>query len=134
MSGKLHRKPCRLDVIQDLEAKAREAHWRVLELSIICGVSRRTLDAWFRTRRGCTPKQWLRQQQTKFAAELLREGFPLKQVSSELGFAHPQHFMRAFKKATGLSPKAWLARAKSCDASGGGGEVTRLRVLVGKFH
>lgn len=64
-------KHCKLDAIEDWLEKARSARWRVSKLAVLSGVSVRALNDWFATHRGCTPKQWLEQQQQITAAGLV---------------------------------------------------------------
>ena len=42
---------------------------------------------------------------------------PIKSVAQACGFAHPNSFSRAFKRATGLSPQQFRQRAQSQAAS-----------------
>lgn len=39
--------------------------------------------------------------------EILEPGKSINEIAYELGFKHPQHFSRMFKKNTGLSPNAY---------------------------
>jgi AraC-like DNA-binding protein len=39
--------------------------------------------------------------------KIYEPGKSISEIAYELGFKHPQHFTRMFKKATGLSPNEY---------------------------
>ena len=43
------------------------------------------------------------------ARQLLLEGRALKEISADLGYSHPQHFSRTFKRYHGCSPTEFMA-------------------------
>src|SRR6185437_6711921 len=91
---------------------ASQAIWSVANLAKLCGVSERTLETHFRQNMGRTPKSWLSEHRQKLAAALLREGCLVKEVATQLGYKHPTHFSREFRKYWG-SPPTRMARGCS---------------------
>lgn len=66
----------------------------------------------FKANFGCTPLAFQQQQRLKKAAELIKTGMQITQVSFELGFISSSHFSRIFKRFYGLSPKTYQHRHK----------------------
>jgi AraC-like DNA-binding protein len=93
-----------LDRIQWRPELAREVNWSVTILARKCGVSVRILELYFHKTRGMTPKAWLAEQRQKQAMELLARGKSVKEVASELGYKHAQHFSRTVKRFSGRYP------------------------------
>jgi AraC-like DNA-binding protein len=91
----LHRLEQRLARPLDLEALAREL-----------GVSRRTLSARCRAICGTSPARLLARLRLERARALLHEtGLPVKAVAVRCGFANPNHFSTAFRRAFGRPPR-----------------------------
>ena len=66
----------------------------------------------FKLQFGCTPLAFQQQQRLKKAAELIKTGMQITQVSFELGFISSSHFSRIFKRFYGISPKSYQHRHK----------------------
>lgn len=64
---------------------------------------------------GATPMRFLRQMRQERAKEMLvRTSLPIAAVSHRLGFSDAAHFITAFKRGTGLTPRAYrLASTRS---------------------
>lgn len=79
-------------------------------LADIACVSKTHLAHLFRTRLGTSPLRFLHQVRVDTAKRLLGTSIiPVHEVAAQVGFADPLYFSRAFKRATGLSPKAYRA-------------------------
>ena len=83
---------------------ARETHYGVDELARAVGVSRRQLERHYCRSFGVSPKAWLDALRMADARRLLGQGKLVKEVALDLGFKHPQHFSRAFKRMVASSP------------------------------
>lgn len=83
---------------------AREGEYRVATLCDQIGISERHLRRVFEDGIGIAPKDWLRQERMVAARSLLREGSPIKEVSSDLGFSNPKMFSREFQVYHGVTP------------------------------
>ena len=110
-------KDCRISKT-DLE-KVYHAHALVLErlgdplslstLSLLCGLNEFKLKKYFKLVFGTTVFGMIQEERLKAARYLIREGEKnISQIAYELGYAHPQHFHRAFKKRFGLTPSELL--------------------------
>jgi transcriptional regulator GlxA family with amidase domain len=42
---------------------------------------------------------------------LLHSALPVREIAQRVGYAYPWHFTRAFRQATGLSPREFRRRA-----------------------
>jgi AraC-like DNA-binding protein len=94
----------RLSQIRDWDQRVEDAGFSVSILSIRCGVSRRHFLRFIRDSFGVPPHHWMLQIRMQHAAALLRQGFYVKEVSSQLGFKQVAHFCREFKRYYGVSP------------------------------
>ncbi len=83
---------------------AREQEYKTASLCAFIGVSERHLRRVFEEGLGISPKDWLRQERMVAARSLLREGLPIKEVSSDLGFTTPKMFSRDFQTFHGVKP------------------------------
>lgn len=79
------------------------------ELAAHCGVRISTLANSFKQRTGVPPLQYHARRRIDRAREMLRSGrYSVARVAELLAFADPAHFSRAFKRATGTPPSAYL--------------------------
>ncbi len=83
---------------------AREGEYRMASLCDRIGVSERHLRRVFEEGLGIAPKEWLRQERMVAARALLREGSPIKEIASDLGFTNPKVFSRDFQLFHGVKP------------------------------
>lgn len=88
-------------------------NWHLDELAKSCAMSRTTFAEHFRQQAGVAPITYLTQWRIRLAERALSESSePISVVAQTLGYASDSAFSNAFKRETGLSPKAWrLARA-----------------------
>jgi AraC family transcriptional regulator len=62
----------------------------------------------FKQSTGLTPYQYVLQQRIERAKQLLRQGNrAIADVALECGFTSQSNFTRAFRRATGMTPKAY---------------------------
>ncbi|MEU4482484.1 AraC family transcriptional regulator [Micromonospora sp. NPDC023966] len=105
---------------------ARPAHaWTVAELARAVAVSRSTLAARFKQVIGKGPLEYLTAWRIELAADRIRRGEETNAtIAREVGYGSESAFSVAFKRATGLSPRAYRAAlARS--------EQGRTRALAG---
>ena len=93
---------------------ANPAHgWHLEDLAKSCAMSRTTFAQYFRTVSGMTPVAYLTQWRMRLAEKALRErGDQIAIVARSLGYTSESAFSNAFKRETGLSPKAWRTAAR----------------------
>ncbi|HOM16208.1 MAG TPA: substrate-binding domain-containing protein [Thermoguttaceae bacterium] len=71
-------------------------------------MSRAALEPRIKAVLGRTVAQEIRHRQIERVKELLREtDMPLKQIALQTGFRYPEYMMRAFRQATGMTPKQY---------------------------
>jgi len=101
----------RLDAITDSDWKerAKVARYRVSPLACGAKTSRQLLRVFFLLHFHMPPKKWLDQQMLRDALLLLHNGDLIKQVHERLGFSHPNHLARAFRRVFGRNPGACRA-------------------------
>ena len=104
MSNRLHH-------IQNWPELARQANWSVTLLAKHCRVSVRTLENYFRENLGVCPLAWLFERRQQLALELLKDGSSVKETAIVLGYEHPTHFSRDFRRQWGCSPGGFARRS-----------------------
>ena len=88
--------------------------WTLEALARESGVSRSVLAERFTHLLGQPPMQYLARWRMQVAARLLADGAAkVSAVAMEVGYESEAAFSRAFKKAAGVPPAAWRARAAS---------------------
>lgn len=88
--------------------------WHLDELAKACAMSRTVFAQHFRETAGMTPIAYLTQWRMRLAEQALSEaGEQVAEVAQSLGYASVSAFSNAFKRETGLSPKAWRQTAIS---------------------
>ncbi|HUD90342.1 AraC family transcriptional regulator [Sphingobium sp.] len=84
----------------------------VAELAELCGISPRHLHRQFIALTGKTVSTYIEAHRIEEAkSHLAQPDLPMKQVAQQAGFAHANSFARAFRRATGLSPREYRQRA-----------------------
>ncbi len=63
----------------------------------------------FKEEFGLTYKAYLTKKKMEIACRMLSDGYPIKQVSYELGFYDEFHFSKVFKKTHGICPSRYLS-------------------------
>lgn len=92
--------------------------WPLERMAACAGMSRTAFANAFRERVGQTPADYLSHWRMALAQSRLREGYPIKLLAEELGYATPSALSRVFTARVGLSPREWLAKAVSVASQG----------------
>ena len=95
---------------------ARRADYNAHNMSRRLGISARQLRRYTQSFFRRSPQDWLDEQRLRLAANLLKQGQPVKKVAYRLGFKQVSHFSRKFKGFQGVSPKAFLADGRAAPA------------------
>lgn len=78
------------------------------QLAGLAGLSTFAFIRGFSKRHGATPMRYMRQLRLEKAKDmLLRTSLPIASVSQRLGFSDSAHFIAAFKRAAGVTPRAF---------------------------
>lgn len=93
-----------------LPAIARESRFNATELCTRLGVSERHLRRLFEDGLGLGAKEWLRRERMVVARNFLREGTPIKEVATQLGFANYKNLNREFLAFYDVTPSDYQRR------------------------
>lgn len=85
--------------------------WSLQSLAQVACMSRAAFTERFREVMGIPPGEYLTRWRIGVGSRLLRQGMPIKQVSSRTGYTSPSTFTRAFTSMMGASPREWLKQA-----------------------
>jgi AraC family transcriptional activator of pyochelin receptor len=81
----------------------------LMELSRVCGLNEFKLKKYFREIHGNSVFGFLQEERLKLAKQWIYQGEKnISTIAYELGYSHPQHFQRTFKKRFGVTPKSLL--------------------------
>ncbi len=80
------------------------------ELAQLCDISVRQLTRGFRTSRGCSIQDYIRQARIEAAKHRLGTNESLKSIATSLGFCGQSTFTCAFRRATGVTPRDFRQR------------------------
>lgn len=91
----------------------------IADIARECNLSRGYFIRAFSKSTGRTPHQWLLEQRTEQARQLVeRTAMTLSEIAAQCGFADQSHLSRVFLKLVGVSPGAWRRHAlRAPDAS-----------------
>ena len=81
--------------------------WHLEDLAARAGMSRARFAARFKQVVGIAPGEYLTRWRISLAQHLLQQGWPVKEVAGEVGYASPAALGRVFATRTGATPKAW---------------------------
>lgn len=81
--------------------------WSLDTMAATAGMSRARFAAHFNQTVGVPPGDYLTGWRMGVARHLLRKGFAVKQVASQVGYASPGAFGRVFQKRVGATPSQW---------------------------
>jgi len=82
--------------------------WQLASLAREACMSRARFTEHFRNVVGVPPGEYLTRWRIGVAQDLLRQGMPVKVVSSQAGYTSAPAFTRAFTAMVGASPRQWL--------------------------
>ena len=78
------------------------------QIADACGVSRAAVARLFKAELGRSPGAEILRQRLDLARRLLRGGsLSVAEIAFRTGFCNPAYFTNTFRRATGLSPRAW---------------------------
>ena len=87
---------------------------RLTDIARDAGVHAVHLARAFRECFGCTPGEYVRQRRIDHAShELSASVRSIAEIALDAGFASPSHFATAFRRATGMTPRAYRAHARA---------------------
>lgn len=93
---------------------------RMERLVAYMGYSRSRLFELFKAQTGLSPADWLARYRIKEARRLLKaSAAPVAKIARACGYASPQYFNAAFRRATGLTPSQWRAAPAETAATDG---------------
>jgi len=88
-----------------------QERWTLPALASLAGMSRAAFADHFHDVVGSPPATYLARWRIALGCRLLREGLPVKLVSSQAGYTSPSTFTRAFTAQMGVAPRDWLRQA-----------------------
>ena len=94
----------RLDVITDLESRARRVGYRVDALARDCGVDPRHLRRYLREKLKEPPRAWLSKLRLEESPHDLQKGKLVKETAAKACYNHQGNFTRRFKRHFGKNP------------------------------
>lgn len=99
----------RITQLMEAQHLYKNTDLKVNDVANAIGVHRNSVSACINAQKGCSFNQFVNEYRLEHAKKLLRENSDIKisSVSLESGFATERSFFRAFKAATGTSPKEW---------------------------
>ena len=82
--------------------------WHVSDLATSVRLSRSRFCCLFKSEVGLAPTRYLKNVRMEKASRLLERSFlPVKEIGAMVGYNDSTHFMRDFKKASGLTPSQY---------------------------
>ena len=87
---------------------------RAAPLASALGLSQDRLEKRFRRAVGTTPKRLASILRLRRAVEAYRAGETLTRTAADAGYFDQSHFNRAFRAATGLTPRAFFGAGEHC--------------------
>jgi len=95
------------------ECFARRSPPRVDELALRVGMHPVTLRRRVKQLFGVTACRYLKEQQVRFACELLQGGIPVAEIVRHAGFGNARSFFRAFRRELRQTPRAYQGEFES---------------------
>ena len=112
-----HFRSSKLERIRDWSELAERARFDIRQLAVLCQVSVRQLERFFKHSFHVAPEPWLKHLRLQEAQALLRRGIGVKEVAYAVGFKQVSHFCREFKRTTGATPSVWASPRQSVSRS-----------------
>ena len=105
----------RINELMELEKPYLNSELKVNDIANVFHVHRNDISACINSLTGCTFAQYVNRYRIDYAKNLMRQE-PNKKISQiwiESGFGSEQTFFKAFRAATGMSPKEWMVQKQS---------------------
>lgn len=106
----------KLEFIKDWESRARRAGYDLSKLAVICDVSERRLQQFFRQKWGFSPDLWLRRLRLIDIVHRLPDDCLVKEAAPHFGCATSAVFCDMFRDAFGISPGRFLRQYTTMEA------------------
>lgn len=103
---------------QCLRELAMQSGYRVGEMSLLLGCSRRYVQEVFSRDLGVAPKRWLRMERMSVVEQFFAEGLRPGEVAERLGFSAGTGFRKEFRQHYGMPPREFMkqrCRSGICD-------------------
>ncbi|RCS41509.1 arabinose operon transcriptional regulator AraC [Bremerella cremea] len=102
----------RIGDVLDHICRHLEQPLRIEDLARQCHLSPSRFAHLFRQQMEMTPVQFIEQQRIERACEMLEHtGYPITAIAQQVGFENAFYFSRRFKRAKGISPRAYRRQA-----------------------
>lgn len=85
--------------------------------ALACHISPEHFSRTYKKLWSLSPQETIDQWKSRLAQDDLKEGHPLKVIAQRLNFADAYSFSKAFKRWTGMSPRAWRRELSSSPCS-----------------
>jgi AraC-like DNA-binding protein len=109
-SRRVYRETAAVRRVREFISESFADNIRLPELAKIAGLSAFHLNRVFASQVGLPPHEYQNQLRIEAAGRLLAQNKTYAEVALETGFSDQSHFIRFFKRYTGVTPKNFLAR------------------------
>jgi len=105
----------KLEQITYWPERAAHAKYCARKLAKNCDVTLRTLERYFKKKKGKCPQVWLDEERLERAPQVLQVERSVKLTAAVLGYKSEFHFSRVFKNRYGYPPSGLLGRIPLSD-------------------
>jgi AraC family transcriptional regulator len=114
---------CRLRRVTEYIQQNLDKDLTLAELAAVVCMSPYHFARLFKGRTGVPPHRFVVRQRIARAREVLTTpDLSIAEISRLIGFRTPSHFTTVFRRALGITPRAYRTAARKEDRPGGGGE------------
>ena len=102
----------RIDELMETKQLYLNSNLKVSDIADAFKLHRNDISACINSQMGCSFSQYINRYRIDYAKKLMRQqpGMKVSSLWMECGFGSEQTFFKAFRTATGLSPKEWMAQ------------------------